>query len=106
MPLFLKSDPDRKFYSLCYLRCLANPGDGIVPVFGEHSLTEASEKGLQITFYLKTFLKSPWIGFLARAFAFFAIVTSLLGVSLSLSDFLADGFKIKKTHTENFSSSS
>lgn len=75
---------------------------GIVPVFGEHSLTEASEKGLQITFYLKTFLKSPWIGFLARAFAFFAIVTSLLGVSLSLSDFLADGFKIKKTHTGKF----
>jgi len=33
----------------------------------------------------------------ASFFVFFAIITSFLGVSLSLSDFLADGFKIKKT---------
>lgn len=71
---------------------------GVVPVHGETSLSEAASQGLQITFFLTTLLGNPWIGVAVRAFAFFAIVTSLLGVSLSLSDFLADGLKIKKTH--------
>jgi len=71
---------------------------GIVPVSGEHSLFQAAEEGLQITFFLKIVLGSPWVGVAVRCFAFFAIVTSLLGVSLSLADFLADGLKIKKTH--------
>lgn len=71
---------------------------GVVPVVGAYSLSEAANQGLQITFFLKILLENPWIGVAVRAFAFFAIVTSLLGVSLSLSDFLADGLKIKKTH--------
>ncbi len=75
---------------------------GVVPVHGEYSLTEAAEKGLQVTFFLKILLESPWVGLAVRAFAFLAIVTSLLGVSLSLSDFLSDGLKIKKTHTGKF----
>jgi tyrosine-specific transport protein len=75
---------------------------GVVPVNGEYSLTEAARKGLQVTFYLKTLLGSPLVGIAVRGFAFFAIVTSLLGVSLSLSDFLADGLKIKKTHWGKF----
>jgi tyrosine-specific transport protein len=70
---------------------------GVVPVYGENSLSEASEKGLQVTFFLKNLLASTWISTAVRCFAFFAIVTSLLGVSLSLTDFLADGLKIKKT---------
>ncbi len=36
----------------------------------------------------------PWVATVADAFAFFAIVTSFLGVALSLVDFLADGFHI------------
>jgi tyrosine-specific transport protein len=75
---------------------------GVVPVYGEHSLSEAAQKGLQVTFFLKILLASPWVGIAVRAFAFFAIVTSLLGVSLSLSDFLADGLRIKKTHWGKF----
>jgi len=75
---------------------------GVVPVLGENSLSEAAHRGLQITFFLKTFLMNPWIGVGVRLFAFFAIVTSLLGVSLSLSDFLSDGLKIKKTHGGKF----
>lgn len=35
--------------------------------------------------------------FFAQAFSFFAIMTSFLGVTLSLSDFLADGLHIRKT---------
>jgi tyrosine-specific transport protein len=71
---------------------------GTVPVIGEKSLTEAAHQGLQITFYLTHFLINPWVGVAVKFFAFFAIVTSLLGVTLSLSDFLADGLKIKKTY--------
>lgn len=75
---------------------------GVVPVQGEQSLSLAFESGLQITFFLKQLLGSPWVGIAVRCFAFFAIVTSLLGVSLSLTDFLADGLKIKKTHLGKF----
>lgn len=75
---------------------------GVIPVFGESSLTDAAEKGLQITFFLKKFFQNPWVGLSVRGFAFFAIVTSLLGVSLSLSDFLADGLKIKKSSFGKF----
>ncbi|MCH9628125.1 MAG: Tyrosine-specific transport protein [Chlamydiales bacterium] len=71
---------------------------GVVPVDGPQSLSEASQKGLQVTFFLKTVFGSPWIILAIRSFAFFAIVTSLLGVTLSLSDFLADGLNIKKGH--------
>jgi tyrosine-specific transport protein len=42
-------------------------------------------------------VQNPWITTAASFFAFFAIVTSFLGVTLSLSDFLTDGLKIKKT---------
>lgn len=40
-------------------------------------------------------LNKPIIGVIASFFAFFAIVTSFLGVSLGLTDFLTDGLKIK-----------
>lgn len=71
---------------------------GVVPVYGEYSLTEAAQQGIQVTFFLQALLANPWVGVAVRLFAFFAMITSLLGVSLSLSDFLADGLKIKKTH--------
>ncbi len=76
---------------------------GVVPVYGEHSLTEAATQGgLQVTAFLEQILESRWVGISVRTFAFFAIVTSLLGVSLSLSDFLADGLNIRKTQLGKF----
>lgn len=72
---------------------------GVIPVQGETSLLDAAEKGLESTYYLRKIIGSPWITIFARMFAFFAIITSLLGVALSLNDFLADGLKIKKTHS-------
>lgn len=61
------------------------------------TLTEAWTKGVPATEPLATFLQSSWIGSISRFFSFFAIITSFLGISLSLSDFLTDGLKIKKT---------
>ncbi len=70
---------------------------GIVPIQGEYSLTRAWQTGASATQPLTQILKNKWIVIGASFFSFFAIVTSFLGVTLSLSDFLMDGFKIKKT---------
>ncbi len=67
---------------------------GSVPLPG---LTKAWVDGVTATEPLATFLHSPWIGSIAGFFSFFAVITSFLGISLSLSDFLTDGLKIKKT---------
>jgi tyrosine-specific transport protein len=70
---------------------------GSVPLSGPDSLSATYIKGGSITAPLMKVVQSKWIGLGAALFAFFAILTSFLGVSLSLSDFLSDGFKIKKT---------
>ncbi|MCH9625450.1 MAG: Tyrosine-specific transport protein [Chlamydiales bacterium] len=45
---------------------------------------------------LKNILEFPWLYRLGEIFAFCALVTSFLGVTLGFTDFLADGLKIKK----------
>ncbi len=67
---------------------------GAVPL---NLLEQALQNGESATHPLAQVLQSPWLAVAARFFSFFAIVTSFLGVALSLSDFLTDGFKIKKT---------
>jgi tyrosine-specific transport protein len=70
---------------------------GIVPVEGPDGLQVALLKGDQpTTQFLQNHVKGAWIYGIAEYFAFFAIVTSFLGMALGLFDFLADGFKIKK----------
>lgn len=69
---------------------------GAVPVQGEAGLAEAWQKGQTATVSLCYFLNASWISQAANAFSFFAIITSFLGVSLSLSDFLTDGFRMKR----------
>ncbi len=65
---------------------------GIVPL---SDLSVAWAEGQSAASPLVLHLQNPWISSAIHAFSFFAILTSFLGVSLSLSDFLADGFKIK-----------
>jgi tyrosine-specific transport protein len=69
---------------------------GIVPIEGEHGLSAAKALGQNAVYPLKHFVQSPWIYAIGQAFAFFALTTSFLGVTLGLLDFLADGLKIKK----------
>ncbi len=59
-------------------------------------LVESWQQGLPATAALSKIATSKWVTVGARFFSFFAIVTSFLGVALSLSDFLTDGLKIKK----------
>ena len=66
---------------------------GVVP---QSELRAAWEGGQSATVPLASLLDNPWISTLANAFAFFAMITSFLGVSLSLSDFLGDGLKLHR----------
>ncbi len=66
---------------------------GTVPLDGLISAWRQGETG---AFALRFIISNPWIGIAASLFSFFAIITSFLGVSLSLSDFLADGLKMKR----------
>ncbi len=69
---------------------------GIVPTYGVGGLAEALEKGDNAIYSLKNFIHNSSVYYIGQAFAFFALVTSFLGVTLGLRDFLADGLKIKK----------
>jgi tyrosine-specific transport protein len=69
---------------------------GIVPLQGDHSLISGHMNGWDGASLLKLVLGNSSLSTITQAFAFFAILTSFLGVSLSLYDFLADGLKVKK----------
>ena len=69
---------------------------GIIPLQGDNGILAGYAQGTNGAHLISKILGSSAISQIARGFAFFAIVTSFLGVSLSLTDFLADGFKIKK----------
>ncbi len=74
-------------------------------VLGSVPLTElanAWKHGFPATEPLSESTSIKWISLSARFFSFFAIITSFLGVSLSLSDFLTDGLRIKKSWEGRF----
>lgn len=70
---------------------------GIIPVEGPNGIAQGYVQGSNGAHLLTAFLGDSAIAMVARFFSFFAIVTSFLGVSLSLSDFLADGLRIRRT---------
>jgi tyrosine-specific transport protein len=74
---------------------------GTIPLTGEVSLANSYQAGQSATVPLVKLLKNPFLTLVAQFFSFFAIVTSFLGVTLSLSDFLLDGLKLKKHRLES-----
>lgn len=66
---------------------------GSVP---ELEIRNAASQGVPISQALQNITGHPWVSLLGGYFGFFALVTSFLGVSLSMVDFLADGLKISK----------
>jgi tyrosine-specific transport protein len=72
---------------------------GIIPL---EELKLAQVAGLSAVHPLKKILDFPWLFRIGEFFAFFALVTSFLGVALGLLDFLADGLKVKKTFKGRF----
>jgi tyrosine-specific transport protein len=69
---------------------------GIIPISGPNGIVHGFVEGSNGTHLISQIINNPIITLIARAFAFCAIITSFLGVSLSLIDFLADGLKIEK----------
>jgi tyrosine-specific transport protein len=69
---------------------------GIIPTEGPGGLLEALQNGDNAVHPLQNFINNPSVYYIGQAFAFFALVTSFLGVTLGLRDFLADGLNIQK----------
>lgn len=82
---------------VCYLiwECLII---GILPFDGKPGLLQIAQSsdGLKLLATTLTAKSIPHVGFLNSSFSFFAMITSFLGVIISLFDFLADGLKWKK----------
>ncbi len=72
---------------------------GLVPI---SNIEAALAIGAPVTEAMQAVTKNPWIFRLGQAFAFFAIVTSLLGVSFSMVDFLGDGLKMERRGSKRF----
>ena len=70
---------------------------GALPTEGEWGLRRALMEGKPATDFLRATIGSRLVTSIADFFAFFALVTSFLGISLGLFDFLSDSLKIKKT---------
>jgi len=71
---------------------------GLIPLTGEHSFTNIKTHGNSLDQLLTTIendLKSKWVIWALNAFSNVALITSCLGVSLGLFDFIADGLKRK-----------
>jgi tyrosine-specific transport protein len=67
---------------------------GIVPAHGEMGLVEAFNKGESPIQFLAEHVHGSALSVFAGFFAFFALVTSFLGITMGLFDFLSDGLQI------------
>jgi tyrosine-specific transport protein len=63
----------------------------------ESQLMEAGKLGVPVSQVLQDVTGHRWVSIFGSYFAFFALVTSLLGVGLSMVDFLGDGLKVKRS---------
>lgn len=70
---------------------------GIVPLEGANGLINANLHGIPAIEPLRVAMNMDMVTVVCRSFGFFAIITSFLGVTLGVFDFLADGFKVQKT---------
>jgi len=69
---------------------------GLTPLQQGEGLATVLDEGKMATETLREAVGSSLVLRVVEYFAFFAIVTSFLGNSLSFVDFLADGFRVKK----------
>lgn len=75
---------------------------GIVPVEGENGLAEALRLGEPATQFVTEHVHGLYLAYVVQFFAFFALVTSFLGMGLGLFDFLSDGLKIEEKGVGKF----
>jgi tyrosine-specific transport protein len=68
----------------------------ILGTLSPEEIANSAEQGVPVTHALQEITGSGILSLLGGYFGFFALVTSFLGVSLSMVDFFADGFKIRR----------
>ena len=74
---------------------------GVIPQEGVGSLLEIKQNQQPVVDLPRTLahiVHHPWVTVLSKYFSIFALTTSILGVTLALMDFLADGFQIRKSY--------
>jgi tyrosine-specific transport protein len=71
----------------------ALPSEG---TYGLNAMRASTHTTTSLTQALSITLGNHWITWFSRLFSSVAVITSFLGVSLGLSDFLADGFGVSK----------
>lgn len=72
---------------------------GSLPTSGPEGLQHIASSAHAVSALTKTLsvtAQSLWVGEMAHFFSYVCIATSFLGVSLCLTDFLADGFQMRK----------
>lgn len=69
---------------------------GIVPISGENGLLETLKLGQTAVHPLHAVTNSDLVTVFGKVFAFFALLTSFLGVGIGVVDFWADGLKLNK----------
>ncbi len=72
---------------------------GALPAQGKYSLIQMASSGhttSDLSYALSHALQSTWITILAHTFTAICAITSFLGVSLALTDFLSDGLNLPK----------
>jgi tyrosine-specific transport protein len=72
---------------------------GIVPLEGDGGLLQSLQKGESAVNPLGNYIHNPTLLAVGRVFAFFAMTTSYLGISIAFVDFLLDGMKLAKKGT-------
>lgn len=73
---------------------------GMIP---NRDFLSADQSNMWIISQIQVITGNSWIYFIGRSFWFFAIITSFLGVSISVMDFLKDAFKWKNNLSNRFS---
>jgi tyrosine-specific transport protein len=69
---------------------------GIIPFEGDNGLSQALQKGENAVNPLGNYIHHPALLTLGRVFAFFAMTTSYLGISMAFIDFLLDALKLPR----------
>lgn len=68
----------------------------IIGSLSEQQIMTTAEQGIPITQTLQSITGHPLVSIMGAFFGFFALVTSFLGVSLSMVDFFADGLSVSR----------
>ena len=73
---------------------------GLIPIGGGHGLNHighAQQTNAELMSSIGFYIHKPWVSVISNIFISICAITSLLGVSLCLTDFIADGYKLDKS---------